>query len=227
MKVSIVTPTYNEKDNIEKLVTGIFNDCHEYDVEIIIVDDNSPDGTGKIADELSKKYNLKVVHRAGKLGLSSAVIAGWQAAEGEILGVIDADLSHPSSKIPELLDSIIKDNVDIAIASRLIPGGGVEEWPFIRRFISWGATMLARPLTKVRDPMTGFFFFRKKVIDNVELKPVGYKILLEILVKGNCKTYKELPYIFLNRSVGSSKLDLNEHINYIKLLARLYKYKFL
>ncbi len=225
MKVSIVTPTYNEKDNIERLANGLFEDCQDYDVELIIVDDNSPDGTGDIVDRLSKEYPIKVVHRAGKLGLSSAVLAGFDKASGDIIGVIDADLSHPTSKIPELIDCIIKDNADIAIGSRLIPGGGVEDWPFSRKLVSWGATLLARPLTKVKDPMTGFFFLKKNVISDVKLQPVGYKILLEILVRGKYSKYKEVPYLFLNRSVGNSKLGVKEHIDYVKHLFSLYSYR--
>ncbi len=227
MKISIVTPTYNEKENIEKLVKNLFNDCHDYDVELIIVDDNSPDGTGNLADKLAEKNQIKVIHRAGKLGLSGAVIDGWKNASGQILGVIDADLSHPTNKLPELIEAILKDDIDVAVCSRLIKGGGVEEWPFIRKAISWGATKLARPLTKVKDPMSGFFLFKKEVIEDIELKPVGYKILLELLVKGKYKSFKEIPYIFLNRYVGSSKLGLKEHIDYLKHISRLYRYKFL
>ncbi len=225
MKVSIVTPTYNEKDNIEGLVNGIFDDYHDYDVELIIVDDNSPDGTGDVADRLSEEYPIKVVHRSGKLGLSSAVLAGFDNASGDIIGVIDADLSHPTSKIPELIDCIIKENVDIAIASRLVPGGGVEDWPFSRRLVSRVAILLARPLTKVKDPMTGFFFLKKNVIKDVKLQPIGYKILLEILVRGKYAKYREIPYLFLNRSVGSSKLGAREYTNYVKHLFSLYSYK--
>lgn len=225
MKVSIVTPTYNEKENLGKLVSQLFKDCKGYDVELIVVDDNSPDGTGKLADDLAKKHTIQVVHREGKLGLSSAVLAGFKEASGEILGVIDADLSHPTSKLPELIDCITKDNFDIAIGSRLIAGGGVEEWPFYRRMTSWGATILARPLTKVKDPMTGFFMFKREVINGLELKPIGYKILMEILVKGRYSRFKEIPYIFLNRSVGSSKLNSKEYMNYLKHLASLYRYK--
>ncbi|MAG50812.1 hypothetical protein CL621_04210 [archaeon] len=227
MKISLITPTYNESKNIEKLILNIFKDCHNLDVELIIVDDNSPDGTAQIAENLSKEYPLKVIKREGKFGLSSAVLDGFNAADGNIFGVIDADLSHPTSRISELLQPILDNEADLVIGSRLIKDGSVEEWPFYRKLISIGATTLARPLTKIKDSMSGFFFFKKEIIDNVKLNPIGYKILLEILVKGNYKTVKEIPYIFLNRNVGESKLNLGEYLNYILHLKRLYTYKFI
>ncbi len=227
MQISIITPTYNESKSIEKLITNLFKDCKDFNIELIIVDDNSPDGTAEIAEKLSKRYPIKVIKRSGKLGLSSAVIAGFKLASGDILGVIDADLSHPTSKIPELLQPLINNEAEITIGSRLIQGGGVEEWPWYRKIISQGATLLAKPLTKVKDPMSGFFFFKKEVLDNVSLNPIGYKILLEVLTKANYKNFKEVPYLFLNREVGQSKLTIKEHWNYLVHLARLYKYKLL
>ncbi len=225
MKISLITPTYNESKNIERLILGVFKDCYNFDVELIIVDDNSPDGTAKIAENLSKEYPVKVIKRESKLGLSSAVLAGFNSADGDIFGVIDSDLSHPTAKISELLQPILDNEADLVIGSRLIKDGSVEEWPFYRKLISMIATSLARPLTKIKDPMSGFFFFKKEIIDNVKLNPLGYKILLEILVKGNYKTVKEIPYVFLNRSVGESKLNSREYFNYILHLKRLYAYK--
>ncbi len=226
MKTSIIIPTYNEAKSIEKLIMGIFNDCSGFDIELIIVDDNSPDGTAQIAEKLTEKYPIKVIKRKGKLGLSSAVLAGFDSASGNILGVIDADLSHPTSKIPELLQPILGNETDLVIGSRLIKGGGVEKWSLRRKLISKVATILAKPLTKVKDPMSGFFFFKKEVIDDVRLNPVGYKILLEILVKGNYKAVKEVPYVFLTRMVGKSKLGFEEYCHYLLHLKRLYPYKY-
>lgn len=227
MKISIITPTYNESKNIERLIISLFKSCSSFNIELIIVDDNSPDNTAQIAERLSKKYPLRVIKRESKSDLSSAIVTGFNYAKGNILGVIDADLSHPTSKILDLLQPILNNEVDITVGSRLINGGGVEEWPLHRKLISDGATLLAKPLTKIKDPMSGFFFFKKEVIDNVKLDPIGYKILLEILVRGNYKTVKEIPYIFLNRNVGKSKLNLREYWNYILHLKRLYVYKFI
>jgi glycosyltransferase involved in cell wall biosynthesis len=227
MKTSIIIPTYNERGNIEKLVSELFGACKGYDVELVIVDDNSPDGTGELAEKLSKKHNITVVHRAGKLGLSTAVVAGFEAAKGDILGVMDADLSHPPNAIPSMFRPIIEGKADLVVGSRYANGGGVEVWPFTRRMISLGATMLARPLTKVRDPMSGLFFMRKEVIQGVDFRAQGYKIGLEIIVKGNYKRVTEVPYIFRNRTVGKSKLSIKEDYYYLKNLVKFYSYGFM
>lgn len=195
------------------------------DGEVIIVDDNSPDGTGEIADELSMKNNkIKVLHRRGKEGLSSAVMEGFKHASGEIIGVMDADLSHPSEIIPRLVQPILNNESEFVAASRYLEKENIKKWPFSRKIISWGATILARPLTNVSDPMSGFFFFKKNIIDGVELSPIGYKIMLEIIVKGRYRDIKEISFTFKDRYKGESKLDLKEHINYLQHLLRLYKY---
>lgn len=223
--ISIVIPTYNERDTIKELTQRLTNACKDYEIEIIIVDDNSPDGTGKIADNLAKKYPIKVIHRDEKLGLSSAVINGISKSSGDIICVMDADLSHPPEIVPELIEE--GKNSDIVIASRYVEGGSIKDWSFTRRIISYCATMLARPLVRVKDPISGFFLFRRTVINGAKLDPIGFKICLEILAKGDYKTVKEIPFIFSNRSKGSSKLNLKEILGYIKHINRLYIRKFL
>lgn len=226
--VSIVIPTYNEEGNISQLVDRIHKACKNERIseEIIIVDDNSPDGTADRAIDLSKSFPIKVIIRKGKLGLSSAVMAGFGIAKADMWGVIDADLSHPPEIIPHLIGLIRDKGKDLTVGSRYVKGGGVDEWTLIRKLISKGATLLARPLTKVRDPMSGFFFFRKRILDNVKLTPKGYKILLEILVKARYRSFAEYPYVFQNREVGTSKLGSKTVLHYIKQLFDLYIYKF-
>lgn len=225
--ISIVLPTYNEKESIERIVKEIFNVCRENDLdaEVIVVDDNSPDGTGEIAVKLRKQYNLQVLIRKNKRGLSSAVLDGFELTRGELLGVMDADLSHPPELIPKLLKPITNKGADFVIGSRYVKGGSIKNWTAKRKTISKVATLLARPLTKIKDPMSGFFFIRREVIEGVKLSPRGYKIGLEILVKGNYKNVVEVPYTFRDRSYGKSKLDAKEYKNYLSHLFGLYFYK--
>lgn len=224
MKISIIIPTFNERDTLRILVNKILGILA--DIEIIIVDDNSPDGTGKLADNLAKKYkNIKVVHRKKRLGLSSAIILGFDNSKGKIVGVIDGDLSHPPEAIPKLIEPIIKKESDFVIGSRNIEGGGVETWLLHRRIISKLATLLVKPLTKVRDPLSGFFFLKKDVINNINFTSKGYKICLEILVKGHYKNVLEVPYKFRNRELGDSKLNMLEYLNFVKDVINLIRYK--
>ena len=220
--VSLIIPTYNEANNIKIVLSEIEKHLRSISHEVIVVDDNSPDGTWKIAQTFK---NVRVIRRIGERGLATAVIRGFHEAKADIIGVMDADQSHPPAKLPELLKPLLQKKNDLIIGSRLIPGGAVENWPLIRKITAWGARLLARPLTPVKDVMSGYFFFRRNVIQGVELKPVGYKILLEILVKGHYTNALEVAYVFRNREVGQSKLDTREYLNYIKHLGRLYKWK--
>jgi dolichol-phosphate mannosyltransferase len=225
-KVSLVIPTYNESKNIEILIPRIFNifERNKINGELIIVDDNSPDGTGRIAEGFRKKYNVKVVHRKGKLGLSSAVLEGFKLANGEILGVMDADLSHPPETIPRLIEPIRKNEADMTIGSRHIEGGKIEGWTFRRKLTSKIASLLARGLTNIKDPISGFFFLRRDALGIKKLNPIGFKIGLEILVKSRLRK-KEIPYVFVDRKEGKSKMGRKEIINYLEHLTKLYLYK--
>lgn len=227
MNITVIIPTYNEKENLPILVKSIFDvfESNHLCGDIIIVDDNSPDGTGRIADELSLKNNrIKVIHRKGKEGLSSAVMEGFRYATGEIIGVMDADLSHPPEVVPKLVLPILNGESEFALASRYLENDEIDKWPFIRKITSRGATILARPLTNISDPMSGFFFFKKNILYGVTLSPIGYKIMLEIVVKGKYQNLKEIPYIFRDRYKGESKLNWKEHVNYLGHLAKLYAY---
>ncbi len=230
VEVSVIVPTYNERDNIARLIPLVHETltCSGIKYELVVVDDNSPDGTAEVARELSKKYPVSVLVRPKKLGLASAIIDGLRIARGDIIVVMDADLQHPPETIPRLVEKI-REGFDIVIASRYVEGGRVEAWSYIRKAISRGAIVLAHillPRTRqIRDPISGFFAFRRSVVEGVNLSPVGYKILLEILVKGKWSRVAEIPYTFHPRTIGRSKLNSKEIFNYIAHLLRLISYQ--
>jgi dolichol-phosphate mannosyltransferase len=223
LKVSLIIPTYNEAQNLPLLLEEIWAilDKNKIDLEFIIVDDNSPDGTGQTAEELGKKYPVKVIHRSGKFGLGSAVIEGFKLSNRPYLGVMDADLSHDPAILNELLNSL--ELFDVVIGSRFEEGSEVEDRSSFRRAISRTGVFFAKLLTGVNDPLSGYFFFKRNVIDGVQLKTVGYKILLEILVKGNWIEAKEMPYTFRMRIHSTSKLNNKE---FLFFLGQLIKYSF-
>lgn len=223
--ISIITPTYNESKNIERLVSEIHKSMKGLNYELIVADDNSPDGTAEKVRSLSKKYPVKVIVRHANKGLAPAVVDGFKVARGNIIAVIDADLSHPPETLPKLIKAMEKSNADIVVASRLVSGGGTEDWPRSRKITSYLATGLAKPVTKIKDPMSGFFLLKKEVIHKAPLKARGYKILLEILVKGKYKKAIEVPFIFKDRSAGQSKLTMKTNLEYLMQLLDLYIYK--
>ncbi len=225
-EVSVVVPTYNEAENVRELIPLASEALRDYEHEIVVVDDCSPDGTAEVAQRLGREYPVRVLVREGKLGLASAILHGFRNARGEVLGVIDADLQHPPEYMREFVAKVM-DGYDIVIGSRYVEGGRIEGWPLKRRIISKGAILLAKPLIPgVRDPMSGFFFLKRQVIDGVTFSPTGYKLLLEILVKGRYERTVEIPYVFRNRVHGASKLKIREILRYIKLISQLYRYKF-
>lgn len=228
MDISIVIPTYNESENLPILIDRIVKVLEKSGIEgqIIVVDDDSPDKTWEIAQELKNSYeNIEVLRRQDKRGLSSAVLDGFAMSESSILGVMDADLSHPPEKIPELVEPIICREADITIGSRYIDEGGIEKWPFLRKLSSKLATLAASKLTSVKDPMSGFFFLRRDVIESAKLDPKGFKIGLEILVRGKYENVIEIPIKFRDRLYGETKLSRNVIIDYLIHVTRLYIYK--
>lgn len=227
--LSLIVPTYNERQNIVPLIrqaTAELNKVSD-DFEIIVVDDDSPDGTWQVAEaQAGDNAHLRVIRRRDEKGLATAVIAGWKAAKGDILGVMDGDLQHPPQVLSELLTAILNSDADVAIASRNVPGGGVSEWSLARRFISWSATSLTTLILSgifqiTRDPMSGCFFIKRSVIDLAVLNPEGYKILLEVLARGNYRTVVEVPYSFQERKEGGSKLGPAQYIGFFVHLGRL------
>jgi dolichol-phosphate mannosyltransferase len=220
---SLVLPTFNERPNIEPLIRRVeaVLDQEPIDFEIILVDDNSPDETWKLAREIAEADpRLRVIRREGLRGLATAVVEGWKAARGEILGVMDADLQHPPEILPQLIEPLLREGADIAVASRHASGGGVGEWGVTRRFVSRGAAAIAflllpQTLRLIQDPMSGFFLFNRSVIASAPLKPKGYKILLEVLAKGNYRRVVEVPYVFEERKKGKSKLGPKQYLEFL------------
>jgi len=228
MDITLVIPTLNEAGNITVLIGKVFDIYSQNNLNgrVIVVDDNSPDETWRVAEELKSDYpNLEVLRRMDKRGLSSAVLDGFAMADTDIVGVIDADLSHPPEKIPELVAPIMNGEADFTLGSRYIDQGGTDNWPWSRRISSKIATIAALGLTRVKDPMSGFFFLRKDKIDGVELSPKGFKIGLEILVRSKCKKVKEVPIVFRDREYGESKLSSNVIADYLIHVSKLYLYK--
>jgi len=226
--ISIIIPTYNERDNIVPLVERIDHALFNHDYEIVFVDDNSADGTAELARSLSSKYPVEVIVRRNKRGLASAVVDGIGHTTGQFVGVMDADLQHPPEVIPDLLREM-RGGVDIAIASRYVKGGGCQGWGLTRKVMSKGAIVLAHlllPATRpVKDPMSGFFMFNRQVVANAYLEPTGFKILLEILMEGKFQNIAEVPYTFRIRSVGKSKLNAHQQVDYLKHVYSLMKRK--
>jgi len=215
--LTVIIPTYKEEANIRNIITevdAVFKQ-NNLNGEILVVDDNSPDSTITIANEIKKiKPNVNSIVRLADHGLSQSVAEGFDKAASDILVVIDADLSHPPALIPAMYHEI-KEGYDVVIGSRYMDGGGIKKWPLKRRIISLGATFLGRLLfPDVSDPVSGFFAIRKSVVANASLKPRGYKILLEVLGKGTWEKDKEIPFEFVDREVGSSKLKLKTIVEY-------------
>lgn len=225
--VSVVVPTYNERDRLADLVSAVFDVFarHHIEGELVIVDDNSPDGTGRLADELSRQYRLRVVHRAGKLGLGTAVIAGFAEASSQIVGVMDADLSHPPDLLGRMVGMFTDPTVDFVIGSRYIPGGGTRNWEFSRVWLSRVACWLARPVTPVHDATSGFFLLRRQVASGVQIQAGGFKICLELLVRGPANHVVEVPYVFTGRTAGESKMNAKEASGYARQLWDLFRYR--
>ena len=223
-KISIIIPTYNEKDNVAPLLSRIDKVLSGYNYEILIVDDNSQDGTIELASSLADRYPVKVIVRRSERGLATAVVHGLKSATGQIVGVMDADLQHPPEVIPDLIKAI-QDGADMVVASRYIEGGGCPNWGLSRRIISKVALVISHlllPSTRpVKDPLAGFFMFRRKNVDPAELKPIGYKISLEVMLTGRFQRVVEVPYIFEDRSAGQSKLNPREQLDYLKHLFSL------
>jgi len=246
--LSIIIPTYNESENILKLLGDIRGNLPSTIVtEIIVVDDNSPDETGKIVENyihsnigrdasLQQQFHSKVdnqnclvrvIHRKYKTGLISAILEGIESSKGENILIMDADFSHPPETIPLLIEELRQDPNCIVIGSRYINRGSIVGWPFKRRLISRGAANIARHGLKVRnvtDPMSGFFAFPRHVIKNIQFDTKGFKILLEILVKSRDIKVKEVPYTFHDRKSGQSKMNFNVILDYAGAVWQLYRY---
>ncbi len=228
-RFGLVIPTLNEAGNIPVLLDRIHAALAPLplEYEIIIVDDDSTDGTAQVAAEYARQdTRVKVLVRKGQKGLAGAVIHGWGHTEADLLGVIDADLQHPPEVLPSLIEPILK-GADVAVASRYVNGNGVSDWNKFRLFVSRCSTLATAPLqrkVKVKDPLSGFFVVRRECIDQLQLQPEGFKILLEILVKGRIRKAVEVPFRFGNRHSGESKASVKVAFQYFSLLGKLSRY---
>ncbi|HEY7292861.1 MAG TPA: polyprenol monophosphomannose synthase [Vicinamibacterales bacterium] len=222
--LTIVVPTYNERERLDPLLMGIFQaaDAQLINVQVVVVDDNSVDGTGQRADEWARGGRVRVVHRPKKLGLGSAVLDGFAVADSNIVGVMDADLSHPPDLIPILYSTMRAGDLDFVVASRYVPDGGTRDWAFARRALSRVACWLARPITPVRDATSGFFLARRDRLDGFRTRVRGFKIGLELFVRAEPRRVAEVGYVFVGRTSGQSKLTLRECTGFILQLAGLY-----
>lgn len=229
-KFAVVIPTLNEAGNIPVLIGRLHHALQPAGVnyEIIVVDDDSQDGTADAAQkEAEQDPRVRVFVRKGQRGLAGAVIHGWEQTDADLLGVIDADLQHPPEVMPQLIQEAIN-GADIAIGSRYVNGNGVSDWNKVRLFISRFGTMATAPLqrdgVRVKDPLSGFFVVRREAIDQIKLQPEGFKILLEILVKGRIRKAVEVPFTFGLRHSGKSKADVKVALHYFTLLGKLSRY---
>ena len=230
---SIVVPAYKEAGNLDALTRRVFaalKDQGMNKAEMIIVDDNSRDGSVEVVEKLKTDgYNVKILVRTTDRGLSSAVIHGFRNASGNSILVMDADLQHPPESVPSLFQALDKTGVEYVLGTRYGKGVAIDkDWPLHRRVISWGARILARPLTPLSDPMSGFFGLRKEVFQRGEkdISAIGYKIALELFVKCHVGSYEEVSFSFAARTVGESKLTGKVIVHYLKHLRTLYQYSY-
>jgi len=232
-QVSIIIPTFNESKNIIKILKSIGENLPiNIPTETIVVDDNSPDGTGKLVEDYLKNlkkaagFTIDIIHKKTKSGLSSAILHGIQQAKGETIVVMDSDFSHPPQIIPKMIDALKKSHFDIVVASRYVSGGIISDWTLKRKLLSKIANKIAKKFLgiKIDDPMSGFFAFNRSIINELKFEGIGYKILMEILVKTKGVHVKEIPYTFSDRKEGASKFDHHVIIDYLKSVWKLYQY---
>ncbi|MFO0930805.1 MAG: polyprenol monophosphomannose synthase [Gemmataceae bacterium] len=227
--LSVIVPTFREADNLPLLVPRLTDALARAGLvgEILVVDDDSPDDTVAVCADLAGRYPVRLLVRKGERGLATAVLHGMRQARGRILVVMDADLSHPPEQVPELYALVANGQADFALGSRFVPAGSVAaDWGFYRRANALIARLLARPLARLHDPLSGFFALpRSAFAAAVDLNPVGYKIGLELLVKTAPRRIREVPVHFADRARGSSKMTWREQLNYLRHLAQLYGYR--
>lgn len=227
VEVSVVLPTYNERECLAQLHGRLERALSPYSYEVIVVDDSSPDGTADTVRELASTAPYRLISRPHRAGLSSAVLEGCDRATGEVVVVMDADGSHPPEELPRLIEPVRSGRAEFVLASRRIQGGSDEGLTPLRWVVSWGATLCALPLVRVTDPMSGFFAVKREVLSRSPLNPTGYKVGLEILVKGHPAPVVEVPFRFGTRIAGESKLGPLTIASYGRHLARLYRWRFL
>jgi dolichol-phosphate mannosyltransferase len=227
-KLALVIPTLNEAGNIGRLLDQVRGVLDPLDIkyEIVVVDDDSSDGTGEVVNAISEKDGrVRLLVRKGQRGLSGAILYGWKHTDADVLGVMDADMQHPPELLPKLV-AAIQSGRDVAIGSRYTPGGGTGSWNPIRKLLSAAAVWVTWPLQprkrRARDPMSGFFLVRRNSVERVDFQTSGFKLLLEVLVSGQIESIEEVPFEFGLRYRGASKANFKVGWDYARLLARLY-----
>jgi dolichol-phosphate mannosyltransferase len=231
-KFALIIPTLREAENLPGLLRHLRTvlDPLGIDYEILVVDDDSRDGTEEIISAIAlDDPRVRLLVRKGERGLSGAILYGWRQTDAAILGVMDADLQHPPELLPGLIATILAGH-DIAIGSRYTAGGELGAWNPVRKLLSTAAVWATWPIQhagrRAQDPMTGFFMLRRECIDGLHFQPSGFKLLLEILVRGRIHSVKELPFAFGHRYRGASKANFKVGWDYALLLARLYAERF-
>lgn len=231
-KLALVIPTLCEAGNIGHLLDHVQSVLDPVNIpyEILVVDDDSSDGTGDVVSAIAlRDPRVRILVRKGERGLSGAVLHGWQNTDATILGVMDADLQHPPELLPQLLSAIL-DGYDIAIGSRYTRGGDLGKWNPVRKLLSaaavWATLPLQKPRIRAKDPMSGFFMLRRNCLPQIRLQRTGFKLLLEILVRGPVRSVAEVPFAFGSRYRGASKANFKVAWDYALLLARLYAGRF-
>jgi dolichol-phosphate mannosyltransferase len=231
-KLALVIPTLREAENIGGLLEHVRTVLDPLGVtfEILVIDDDSRDGTEEIVSAISRRDpRVRLLVRKGERGLSGAVLYGWRQTDAAILGVMDADLQHPPELLPALIAAIFAGN-DLAIGSRYTAGGELGAWNPVRKLLSvaaiWATWPIQREGIRAHDPMTGFFLVRRECIDGISFQPSGFKLLLEILVRGRLRSLAEVPLTFGSRNRGTSKANFKVGWDYAKLLGRLYWERF-
>ncbi|MCH9651253.1 MAG: polyprenol monophosphomannose synthase [Deltaproteobacteria bacterium] len=225
--VSVVMPTYCEAENLPLVIPEVLAHLEPQgrSVEILVVDDASPDGTAEVARGLGEAYPVRVIERHQERGLATAVLAGFDAASGEVCIVMDADGSHPPSCLPHLLEPIMSDGFEIAVGSRHLPGGGFRSGSWSSQMVSRFAAVFAQRLSPISDPTSGLMAIRRQLLGHLDLDPVGWKIVLEIVVKAHPRPVAEVPILFDLRRSGTSKQSLRVFFQYLRHCSRLRRFR--
>lgn len=226
--MALVVPTLNEAENVGEVLGQVraILDGAGIAFEILVMDDDSRDGTGALVSAMAREDpRIRLIVRTGERGLAGAILDGWVRSEAAVLGVIDADGQHPPELLPALYGAIAAGR-DLAIGSRYMPGGGIGDWNAVRKLLSsaavWATLPLQRRGARARDPMSGYFLVRRACIDRIAFQRSGFKLLLEILIRGRVGSVEEIPFAFGMRSHGESKAGMRVGWDYAWLLARLY-----
>lgn len=223
--LSIIIPTFNEFENPLILSRAIHDVLGSRQFEIVFVDDsNEISSINTLLDLENTLSYVRVFHRENEKGLATAVVFGMEKVQGDMIAVMDCDLQHPPELLTEMMEYLDKD-FDLVIPSRFVKGGDDGVFSFFRKMVSFVARWMAKGLLKrirlISDPTSGFFLMKRKVIDGVQLQPIGWKILIEVLVRGRYDTVVEIPYTFQPRVAGTSNMSLKEQWNYIRHLVKL------